>query len=571
MINTKRFLLSIAAIFVFGIVAFAQTPTALENGKPVERELKGDETQVYTIALEKGQFLGAAVNQRGIDVVVRIFAPDNAKIAEIDSPNGAQGDEPIALEAKIAGTYRIEVASLEKDAKAGRYEIKINELLSAEAFAARITEKNRKRQTVIAWLRENSIPLKTVEAGNGFADLQPLKKVFKNARFVGLGEATHGTREFFQFKHRMVEFLVREMNFRVFAIEASYAACENINDYISGKTADGAKALDSQGFWTWNTEEVRAMLDWMRSYNAGVSADKKLKFVGFDIQFNQSGKDKLLEYLKRVALERATETEEFFKVNLDDLNSVLGTPQQQQEAKAKLRELQAKYNDLFVFLELSGASLAAKSSQAEYEQMREYARVLAQYLDSYTNVDSNNGPALRDLYMADNFRRIAAREPAGTRFIIWAHNGHISTTDYGGVYQTFGYHLRRFYGDDYYALGFSFNQGSFQAREAQPKDASRRMLISHTVGGAPENSLDWYLTQTGVKALVIDFRAGEKIADVNEWLVSPHPMRSVGSVFSINFERQSFVPTTISKDYDGLFFIDTTTRARPNPTIKNVQ
>jgi erythromycin esterase len=65
-------------------------------------------------------------------------------------------------------------------------------VLSAKDYAARIAERNRKRQAVVGWLKENTIPINTVEAGNGFADLQPLKKVFKDVRFVGLGEETHG-------------------------------------------------------------------------------------------------------------------------------------------------------------------------------------------------------------------------------------------------------------------------------------------------------------------------------------------------------------------------------------------
>jgi erythromycin esterase len=570
----RCFFHSVAAILVLAAVAIGQpaqteAANALENGKPVERDLKPGETHAYTLRLETGQFLGAAVNQRGIDVVVYIFAPDGSQIAEIDSPNGTQGDEPIELEVKAGGTYRIDVRSAEKDAEPGRYQIRINEILSPDAYARRLAENKRKQQVVITWLKENGIPLKTVEAVNGFADLEPLKKTFKDVRFVGLGEETHGTREFFQFKHRMLEFLVREMGFRVFAIEASYAACQNINDYVMGISQDGPKALDSQGFWTWNTEEVRAMMDWMRTYNQSVPADKKVKFVGFDIQFNDPGKTKLLEYLKRVAPERVAGTEEFFKVNLDELNSVSGTPEQRKETGTKLRELQIKYQDLYLFLELSGPDLAARSSLAEYEQMREYARVLLQYLESYKHTDLS-GVVLRDLYMADNFRRLVSREPAGTRFVIWAHNGHITTSDSDGTYPTFGYHLRRFYGTEYYALGFSFNQGSFQAREAEPKDPAKRMLMSFTTKPAPSGSVDWYLAQTNLKNFIIDFRAPRKTAELNEWLAAVNPMRSIGSGYAPSFETGAFSPTILGKEFDGLFFIETTARARPNPSVKNV-
>ena len=180
----------------------------LEPGKPVERELKNGETHAYQIVLSVGQFLDAAVNQRGVDLVVRVFAPDGSKLAEIDSPNGNQGDEPVVVEAKASGAYRVEVSPLQQDSSQGKYEIRINELLSADAYAKRLAEIKAKQQAVITRLKENLIAVKTVEAGNGFQDLQPLKQVFKNVRYVGLGEETHGTREFFQFKHRMLEFLV---------------------------------------------------------------------------------------------------------------------------------------------------------------------------------------------------------------------------------------------------------------------------------------------------------------------------------------------------------------------------
>lgn len=535
----------------------------LEPGKPIERELKAKESHSYTVELKMGQFLSAAVSQRGIDVVVRLFAPDGSKIAEIDSPNGRQGDEPIALEAKAAGAYRIEVIPNKQggDAAAGRYEIRINEILSAEDYARRQAEHKRKQQAVIGWLKDNAIPIRTVEAGNGFEDLQPLKHVLRDVRFVGLGEETHGTREFFQFKHRMVEFLVREMGFRVFAIEASYAACENINDYVMGKTDDGAKALESQGFWTWNTQEVRAMLDWMRAYNAGVPDEKKVKFVGFDIQVNDKGKAALLEYLRRVAPGRVAEAEAFLNAPVENLAyEVYEKGDKAKEAVAKLKELRNQYNDLFVFLEIRGSELQTKSNPAEYEQMREYARIILQFVDTY----SNRGPELRDLFMADNIRRIAARQPANTRFIIWAHNAHIMTYPSRPANPSFGYHLRQFYGNEYYALGFSFNQGSFQAIEAKPKDPKNVMPVPCTINPAQVESIDWYLAETRAKTFVVDLRSAANNRILSGWIDVPHPMRAIGAVYDAGNERSILLSTVLKKSFDGLFFVDTTTSARPN-------
>jgi erythromycin esterase len=77
---------------------------------------------------------------------------------------------------------------------------------------------------VIGWLTRNALPLSSLSAGAPTTDLQPLKSVLDGVRIVGLGEATHGTREFFQLKHRLLEFLVTEMGFSALAMEASASA-----------------------------------------------------------------------------------------------------------------------------------------------------------------------------------------------------------------------------------------------------------------------------------------------------------------------------------------------------------
>jgi erythromycin esterase len=98
------------------------------------------------------------------------------------------------------------------------------------------------------WIRANAIRLSTPEAGHGFADLQPLKSVIGNARIVSLGEATHGTREFVQLKHRMLEFLATEMGFTMFSIEANMPAAYRLNDYVLHGTGDPAELLRGMYF-----------------------------------------------------------------------------------------------------------------------------------------------------------------------------------------------------------------------------------------------------------------------------------------------------------------------------------
>ncbi|MBA4122873.1 MAG: tetratricopeptide repeat protein [Acidobacteria bacterium] len=108
-----------------------QEDAELTLGKPIERQLAGNEAHSYKIALAANQYLHVVVEQRGIDVVVALFAPDGKKIAEVDSPNGTQGEEPISIVAEAAGSYRLEVRSPEAKVAAGRYQVKVEELRTA--------------------------------------------------------------------------------------------------------------------------------------------------------------------------------------------------------------------------------------------------------------------------------------------------------------------------------------------------------------------------------------------------------------------------------------------------------
>lgn len=137
-----------------------------------------------------------------------------------------------------------------------------------------------------AWLKRHAVPLASVEAGHGFDDLQPLRAMIGDARLVSLGEPTHGTREAFQLKHRLLEFLVTELGFTLFSIEASSPESFRLNDYVLRGDGDPRALIKGMYFWTWDTEEVLAMVEWMRSYNRAALAQGRLpvQFTGFDMQ-----------------------------------------------------------------------------------------------------------------------------------------------------------------------------------------------------------------------------------------------------------------------------------------------
>lgn len=132
------------------------------------------------------------------------------------------------------------------------------------------------------FIAANAIRPDTPQAGNGFTDMQPLKAVVGGARIVSLGEATHGTREFFQLKHCKLEFLAAQMGFTIFGIEANMPEAYRLNDYVLHGTGDPLSLIKGMYFWTWVTEEVLDMVKWMREFNA--SGKGRLQVTGFDMQ-----------------------------------------------------------------------------------------------------------------------------------------------------------------------------------------------------------------------------------------------------------------------------------------------
>jgi tetratricopeptide (TPR) repeat protein len=116
-----------------GVAQSVDEELPLEPGKTVERDLSGGQSHFYKISMASGQYLKIAVIQRGVDVLVKMFAPDGKKISEVDSARVTEGSEVVSAIAEAAGAYRIEVCSPKKTASAGRYEIKIEALREATA------------------------------------------------------------------------------------------------------------------------------------------------------------------------------------------------------------------------------------------------------------------------------------------------------------------------------------------------------------------------------------------------------------------------------------------------------
>ncbi len=415
------------------------------------------------------------------------------------------------------------------------------------------------------WLGAHAIPLRAIQAGNGYRDLAPLKTVLKDARIVALGEATHGTREFFQFKHRMLEFLVTQMGFNVFAIEASFPACQRINDYVLYGRGDPAMALAGQGFRVWDTEEVRALIEWLRQHNAKLPENKRVQFIGYDMQRYPYAFKVITAYLQKTAPEKIADANTAFEPLRFDQDDILKFTQTAQHDK-----IAPPVHALGTWFDANREQLTNASSPSEFAIVRQNVRVLEQFVEAFAGQIATNK---RDEYMAENVRWIVETFGPKTRIVLWAHNAHIQAATQGPGIPSMGSYLRQTYRNAYYALGFTFNQGSFQSRELG-KDGAFGGMKEFAVGPAPEFSVGWYFSNAGrkrhVENYIVDFRSAPQEGPVAKWLSTAQPVYSMGGVYSNDWKPEQHIASAVLRqEFDGLIFIERTTRARPNATAIN--
>lgn len=411
-------------------------------------------------------------------------------------------------------------------------------------------------QVVTSWLKQNSFPIASLEPSANFADLQPLKKILNDVSVIGLGESTHGTREFVQVKHRLIRFLVTEMNFTAFVLEASNTACQPINDYILTGKGDGATVLTGQGFTTWDSEEFSAILDWMRMYNQKVSVEKKVKFYGMDVVCCHGlGREKVLGYVKKYVPEKTVASDSLFQtLASEDANWPTRSNQMVlQEAFLSLHQLASYFTE-------NKDKLVAASSLQEWEQANHFLEVMEAGL--FANVKETPSSLLhlkrnRSESMAKNLFYLMDKEKPAAKFMVWAYNWHISNDTAG---KSTGYYLRQQLGNRYYALGLECKEGTFQTRVLQP-DGYLAELKTDTILPGAAKSLTWYLSQADKGNAFFNFRSNVSNPVIKKWFETP--IRFGAGTWLYRGAMQNQGTTLLRNKYDGIVYIERSTPVQP--------
>jgi erythromycin esterase len=400
---------------------------------------------------------------------------------------------------------------------------------------------------VLAWLKANAVKLASVQPGASFRDMAPLKAWLKDAQVVAMGEATHGTREFQQYKYRMLQFLVEELGFTVFGIEANWPESLSVNDYVLGGDGDPVAGL---GFRAWQTQDVLEMVQWMRQYNQNPAHTRKLKFYGFDMQGPGMAESNVLEYLRRADPDyRETAAQTFAVLGWSGENKAYenASTEFKRHTAESLAAILRRFDE-------HKQEYVGRTSQHEWTMARQNMVIVKQ---AEVKIGNQNelGKTFRDQAMAENVKWILDQEPPGTKMMLWAHNAHVAAE--GLQHPPMGAHLRRIFGDRAVLCGFVFNEGGFQAG-----DTATNVLTNFTVGPAPRGSLDATLAAIGAPLFAIDLRHLPE-GKVAGWFDAAHRSRQIGAGYSEETPGVWLQPVRAARAFDLLIFIGKTTPSRP--------
>ena len=398
-------------------------------------------------------------------------------------------------------------------------------------------------------------PLISVSPGWNCDDLQPLSFLGK-AKIVGLGEATHGTYEFFRLKHRIFRFLVENYNLRIFGFEADMGESIFIDRYITTGEGDINEIMKNKmHFWTWKTLEVKELLEWMKTYNENKSEEQKIHYMGVDCQCFTYQPDLLLEYFKKVKPEFIAE----INITLNMIKAMNNTPflnikeyyqnidyKQKQELSDSLGYVLTKINDI-------ESELISKSSHFEYQYMRQLIRNMQQVNDViFAFAHNDKSINYRDKYMAENAIWLSTLFGENTKIAIWAHNGHVAFDPY---YRFMGYHLKREIDYQYQVVGFSFSTGSFLAVNSRGGIGIQKINTSPPMG-----SLNYIFYKAKYENFILKISDIKTDTELWNWISLPRPLLSIGAVFWGDPDYY-YYDIPLRKNYDVIIHYDRTTEA----------
>lgn len=393
-------------------------------------------------------------------------------------------------------------------------------------------------------------------------DLDRLIERIGEARCVLLGEASHGTSEYYTWRHRISERLIREKGFNFIAVEGDWPDCYEVNRFVRGLDGPGSprevlKVFERWPTWMWANEEVVALVAALRKINDSRPSERRVGFYGLDVYSLWDSLHAVLGYARREAPETLDRVREAYRCfePFDDVDeyaraATWGLDGCEDKAAAMLAELRGRRQ-----------SDARDDPEAAFDA--EQNALVVRNAENYYRIMMHGGGEswnVRDRHMAETLDRLLDRHGPAAKAIVWEHNTHIGdarATDMGraGVINIGQLARERYARDDVVLVGFGSHHGTVIAGDAWDAPMERMTVPEARVGS-------W-------EVLMHRAFAGEDQLLVFDGQEDDSPLRerrghrAIGVVYHPEYESGNYVPTDLADRYDAFLYLDETEALHP--------
>ncbi len=446
-------------------------------------------------------------------------------------------------------------------------------LIGAEGWEAADTTIETTRPRLVQARPRASEPLPGLLAryGETFqaieeADLDALLERIGEARIVLIGEASHGTSEFYRMRARITKRLIEDKNFKIVAAEADWPDAARVDHYVRSRDVPPSnwEAFARFPTWMWRNQETREFVDWLHEHNKSKAFDFRCGFYGLDLYSLYASVRAITEYLEDIDPDMAMIARHRYGClspwEADPAAyghaALTGTYKNCQPAVTKmLVDLYARRQDYALhdgerFLD------AAQNAQLVINAER-YYRVM--YYGSRASWN------LRDGHMFETLQNVMAFNGETSKAVVWAHNSHIgdaSATEMSarGEYNI-GELCRKAFPQQTYHIGFGTDRGTVAAASAWdgPMEV-KAVQPSH------RQSYERQFHLTGMPGMLLPMRAGHELDMVTE-LAKPRLERAIGVIYRPETELAShYFEAELPKQFDEYIWFDKTSAITPLPS-----
>jgi protein-L-isoaspartate(D-aspartate) O-methyltransferase len=399
-------------------------------------------------------------------------------------------------------------------------------------------------------------------------DLDPLLERIGDARVVLLGEATHGTSEFYRMRSEITRRLIESRGFSIVAVEADWPDAARIDHYVRDRDVPPAEWQAFARFptWMWRNREVRELVDWLRAHNIACTPSQRVRFAGLDLYGLYNSIEAILQHLDRSDPETARIARERYACL---------TPWQSDPAAYGRAALTGAYRScegeaVAMLQDLLSGRLASMRRHDEHlfdavQNAQLIASAEAYYRIMYYG--SRESWNLRDRHMFQTLGDLLEFHGPRARAVVWAHNSHLgdaSATEMAARGElNLGQLCRERFGAAAYLVGFGTDRGTVAAASHWEGPVEvKRVRPSH------ERSYERVCHETGLPAFLMALRQ-PKQRSLRQELMEPRLERAIGVIYRPETELAShYFHAVLPRQFDEYVWFDETTAVTPLATAE---